>query len=272
IEWTGDFDDLLKKNTNVKIESRKDDREKNSAFEIHLRVGIIDGLHLSAGSSGIPIKGMPDIQQVQRQKIDYDNGNAKFVSEYVDYGTAIKGRFRTAMEMLLRTYLHRNEIPKDNITKIVPADPSEYNDKYVSDDLKKFFGGKKYKGAWSVREKVWTNPHLSREDHIKIDEFTQQTIEHAKFDFAPLSQGKTDVFILLNPGHNESWQKTLLYLTAELLALNLLPWGGHGSRGYLGATITFENCEDIKEKTDLNKFKSFIEQLDKTQKEEVADE
>jgi CRISPR/Cas system CSM-associated protein Csm3 (group 7 of RAMP superfamily) len=259
MEWKGDFNNLLKKNRNVKIESRMNDWKTNSDFEIHLSVEIKNGLHLSAGSSGIPEKGMPDIQQVQRQKIDYDNGNAKFDSEYVDYGTAIKGRFRTAMEMLLRTYLHHQNLDKKQILTRVPGDPSEFNQKTVPEEIQKFFGGKKYKGAWSVREKAWTGTpeKLSREDHIKIDEFTQQTIEHAKFDFAPLAQGKTDVFIRLNPGYNELWQKTLLYLTAELLALNLLPWGGHGSRGYLGAKVTFENRDKIKQSIDTEKFEKF---------------
>ncbi|MBU4445519.1 hypothetical protein KJ656_10625 [bacterium] len=273
-EWKGDFDDLEAKNTNVKIETITNDWKTNSDFEIHLSVKIKDGLHLSAGSSGIPEKGMPDIQQVQRQKIENTGASAKLTPEFVDYGTAIKGRFRSAMEMLLRTYLHHRNLDKKQILARVPGDPSEFNQKSVPEEIQRFFGGEDFKGAWSVREIAWTDTpeELSSEDHIKIDEFTQQTIEHAKFEFAPLSRGKTDVYIRLNPGHSEPWQKTLLYLTAELMALNLLPFGGHGSRGYLGAKLAFVNKEDIEKGSNLEKFKTFIEELSQKAGKEVVRE
>ena len=212
-----------------------------------LKVEIKDGLHLSAGSSGLPRQNEADLCQAERVTISAQGAMGR---EYVDYGSAIRGRLRSAMEMLLRTYLLRfKHLGQEEVLALVPPDPNKTSSWPA---LRDFFGYKEKrrgkKGAWQVEERPWGNPPvtLTREDHIRLDEFTQQVIRTAKFVFSPLNQGTSKVIVSL-PAAAPPWQKTLLSFAAELLSLNLLPWGGYASRGYLGAKLAWEQAGPFSE-------------------------
>lgn len=198
----------------------------------------ISGLHLSAGGSGLPQKNRPDLEQAQRSVF---TPTGELAAEYVDYGSTVKGRLRTAMEMLLRTYLV--QFGKQDAGKVLtyvspnpsPSSPAGQSKWQIVRD---FFGHQMKKGGWRVAETAWQGEVQvsDGEDHIRLDEFTQQVIMGAKFAFAPLNKGHAAVEVSL-PRTAPDWQKELLYYAGKLLAANLLPWGGHGSRGYLGARL-----------------------------------
>jgi len=223
------------------------------------------GLHLSAGMSGMPKKDHPDLSQAQRQRIGLDG---KLTSEYVDYGTAVKGRLRTAMEMLLRTWLRardKENWDRESLQKVVPFKPTK---KSSSDELNAFFGHTGKKGQWKVSESSWTGtPNPSPQDHIRIDEFTQHVIDGAKFVFEPISGGMCSCTVAVSDKAACQWQKALLFNAAALLELEILPWGGHGSRGYLGATVRIENKAGLKADllTAFADLDSFIMRLAKDQ-------
>lgn len=227
-----------------------------ASWQMVLKVKIEKGLHLSAGSSGVPKKNFPDQTQAVRQKIDPDGQLSNEVKEYVDFGTTIKGRIRTTMEMLLRTYLLRFcRKGEEEIKALLPVDPTKTGS---WNEVADFFGHHKKRGGWAVEEIPWFgDPEPSVEDHIKINEFTQQTITHAKFDFAPLARGESAVVVRL-PLDAPEWQKTLVFFAGKVLALNILPWGGKGSRGYLGARLTVQ--EPDPESIQFPALKSFIEE------------
>lgn len=197
----------------------------------------IDGLHLVAAMSGIPVKKMPDIEQATRRIID---GDGDLQKEYVDYGSSVKGQFRSIIEMILRTRLHRRGYDENQIIQAVPVDPAPGRkaDKKNWDAVNQLLGSTEQKGNFRANEMVWKDAEVKREDHIKLCEFTQQTISGAKFEFAPLCKGKSELEISL-PSDAAGWQKELVSHAARLLSLNILPFGGHASRGYLG--VTFEN-------------------------------
>lgn len=192
----------------------------------------IQGLHMVAGSSGLPVKDAPDTRQAERQRID---GEGKLTTEFVDFGTSVKGQVRTIMEMLLRTHLKRLGKNNDIILRIVPQDPAPKNDKELSScsEIKDFLGHKGHRGGFRAEEMVWRDADTSDEDHIQLCEFTQQVIDGAKFQFAPLCKGSSELVVSL-PGNAPGWQKELVAQAGKLLSLNLLPFGGHASRGYLG--------------------------------------
>ncbi|MBT6338015.1 MAG: hypothetical protein HOJ48_01835 [Desulfobacula sp.] len=250
-QWQGDWDKLEKdlgstdenRGSCFSIEALTD--KSVDKWKMRLTINIENGLHLSAGSSGLPKKGEPDKSQAERFKFAGD----ELKDEYVDYGTAVKGRIRTVMEMLLRTYLDRAGFSWDMIGKMVPCDPAPGKEGESQElEILNFFGARHKKGAWAVNESPWefeednSNP-LFKQDHNKLCEFTQQVMYKHKFDFAPLSRGKMEVVVTLDCV--EIWQKLLIYRAGQMLALNILPWGGYGSRGYLGAKIVDISIDDI---------------------------
>jgi len=205
-------------------------------WQLKCKVELDNGLHLSATDSGLPVKGKPDLGQSRRLKIDE---NGKLFPERIDFGSTIRGRLRTAMEMLLRTYLvyHNEDKRSEDVRlaesqRVLPHDPRKSG---TSETVNMLFGDSEHKSPWRVSENPWENSETQTEDHIKLDEFTQQVIDGAKFDFEPLKKGSSEVTIALTGG--AEWHKILLYYAVRLLALDILPWGGHGSRGYLGARV-----------------------------------
>lgn len=229
--WQGDWSDL--RITLGIIPQRLALSHGTPYWEMQLELNIENGLHLSAGSSGLPHTGMRDLRQAERMQID-ENGNLSSIP--TDYGTAIKGRLRTVMEMLLRTYLNGAGMNFENITWKVPLDPTA---KPGWTEIADLFGHTGKRGSWQVEEVPWENvDDEGREDHIRLDEFTQQVIKGAKFDFSPLRRGESKIIVRL-PENAPDWQKELVYYAGKLLSLNILPWGGFGSRGYLGASIQF---------------------------------
>lgn len=262
LEWQGDWTRL--EGLGRTEETRPDDYPLLKRWQLVMKVKIDSGLHMSAGASGLPEKGQPDLTQAVRQKMVKDGEDTHSLqSEFVDYGTAVKGRIRTAMELLLRTYLAKSNSKLDSgsIKQIVPEDPTNQSS---SNEVADFFGHKKKRGAWSVEEVPWKVPRendrvVSKEDHIKLSEFTQQVIQRAKFDFAPLKKGKSEVRVSL-PADATEWQKVLISYAGRLLALNVLPWGGHASRGYMGAKL--EIVEDQSDTPpDSASIKDFIDHL-----------
>lgn len=206
-------------------------------WQMELKVKIT-GLHLSAGATGLPRKNQPDLYQAERLVLD---GKGECQRQFVDYGSTIKGRLRTAMELLLRTYLlQRASLDPPKVLELIPPDPcpSEDDLQKAWPEVMNFFGHQQVKGKFRVEETPWEKGELSKgEDHIRLDEFTQQTVGTAKFEFAPLYDGQTTVTVKL-PNSAPAWQKELIYNAGVLLSLNVLPWGGYASRGYLGAEIT----------------------------------
>ncbi len=235
--WNGNWK-ILKDNFNVEPEPLTPISQ--GSWQMELKIVIEKGPHLMAGSSGLPKKDSPDLNQAQRAKIDR---NGELDSEPVDYGTAVKGRLRTAMEMLLRTYLRAFcKVDATKTKELVPIDPTE---KPGWEDLADFFGYTGKKGLWSVKESPWRGAiEYNAEDHIRLDEFTQHVMKHAKFDFFPLTGGETRVSVCLSREAGD-WQKELISHAGDLLALNILPWGGHGSRGYIGARIEKASCDSF---------------------------
>ena len=224
-------------------------KQKDAVWQVTLKAEI-KGLHMSAGATGLPRKKFPDRAQATRYAFVFDEikKTYRLESQYVDYGDSIKGRFRTAMEMLLRTYLRKAKNP-DDILKLVPEDPTKES---TNDKIKDFFGHKRVKGGWAVKESSWdpesggqplSPDDLFKQHHNRLCEVTQHVISGAKFEFAPLGRGISEVVVTL-PASAPSWQKELVYRTAHLLALNALPWGGYGSRGYLGATLSIIDGQD----------------------------
>lgn len=235
--WKGDWGVLAQFGITHETVSKVD--EPDSDWRMELEIKVEKGLHLSAGQSGLPEKNVPDLQQVKRWRIE-ENGGLQ--EELTDYGSAVKGRLRTAMEMMLRTYLIQfcNKEPADAFN-IVPLDPTK---PAGHEKLKDFFGCCDKKGAWRVTEGCWEDGKIAPQDHIRLDEFTQFVIGGAKFDFAPLSRGKQKMLVILPPDAEE-WQKVLVYYAGKLLTRNIFPWGGHGSRGYIGAMVRIANEADI---------------------------
>lgn len=278
LEWQGDWAKL--KSLKLTEETRPDDYPLSKRWQLVMKVKIDSGLHMSAGSSGLPEKGQPDLTQAVRQKmVKNGEGTYSLQSEFVDYGTAVKGRIRTAMELLLRTYLAKSnsKLDSDSIKQfkqIVPEDPTNQSS---SNEVADFFGHKKKRGVWSVEEVPWEVPWedarvVSKEDHIKLSEFTQQVIQQAKFDFAPLKKGKSEVRVSLSADATE-WQKLLISYAGRLIALNVLPWGGHASRGYMGAKLEIvEDQSDTPPDYSVS-IKNFITHLIKeaTTKEKAND-
>ena len=226
--WDGKWESL---NNDFKIQPKKLGSTSRPAWKMTMDVSIQKGPHLLSAASGLPRKGAPDLRQARRMKID---PGGVLSDEPVDYGSALKGRLRTAMEMLLRTYLVRNiRTSPDKVRELLPVSPAE---KPPWEKLADFFGYTGKKGRWGVKESPWEDWGEGREDHIRLCEFTQQAIKGAKFEFMPLCRGKSRVSVTLE-GDAPEWQKELLANAGRLLALNILPWGGYGSRGYLGAEI-----------------------------------
>jgi len=87
-------------------------------------------------------------------------------------------------------------------------------------------------------------------DHNRLDHFVQHAMEGPLFCFAPLSAGQSEVVIELDKDA-PSWQKLLLIHAVRLLELNILPWGGKGARGYLGARISDIKCVEPDDTTAL---------------------
>lgn len=267
LEWQGDWAKL--KSLKLTKETRPDDYPLSKHWQLVMKVKIDSGLHMSAGASGLPEKGQPDLTQAVRQKmVKNGEGTYSLQSEFVDYGTAVKGRIRTAMELLLRTYLAKSnsKLDSESIKQIVPKDPTNQSS---SNEVANFFGHKKKAGSWSVEEVPWEDAPVilnednteptSSEHHIKISEFTQQVIRKAKFDFAPLKRGESEVCVSL-PDDAKKWQKVLVSYAGRLIALNVLPWGGHASRGYMGSEL--EIVEDRSDTpTDSASIKNFINHL-----------
>ncbi len=246
--WNGSWDDLEAKGFEIDDITQISPSEE---WHVQLDVDVDSGLHLSSGPSGLPLKKMSDLSQAKRPVLD-ESGQWK-EKEFVDFGSSIKGRIRSAMEMVLRTWLLQfatiSAKPKDKVCQAVPLDPTQ---KSSLKELADFFGHTEKKGSFLVEECPWNGePEEERQDHIKLDEFTQQTLRGAKFDFAPIHKGETKVVIIL-PSGAEDWQKYLVFGACKLLALNILPWAGHGSRGYLGAKIKFPQEAEIE-----NKLKTF---------------
>jgi len=243
LEWQGDWEEL--QNHQVPVEELASPPVNDWRLELHVKIE--DGLHLSSGTSGLPVKNMPDLVQAKRMRIA-KNGKLDQAGEWIDYGTALKGRFRTAMEMLLRTLLDRHtKLPRQDVLKLVPSDPSK---KPGHEKLAGFFGHTGRKGAWKVTEEAWRGAGVCRQDHIRLDEFTQHVMEGAKFDFAPLDRGEMRFAVCCDEHETtpeeSRWRKALLYGAALLLAQNVLPWGGHASRGYLGATLSICDEETVR--------------------------
>ena len=257
--WDGKWASLENK-FHMDIESFEDIQKVSleNPWQIELQIEIKEGFHLSAGESGFPKKEMADLYQAQRRIID-ENGEFK-TSELVDFGTSIKGRIRTAMEMVLRTWLIQFEkYIEDETIKTVPLNPTH---KSPNEGIASLFGHTRKKGQFRVEEHPWKNGDMTRQDHIQLDEFTQQVIRGAKFEFSPMNKGKTETRICLSAGAPD-WQKALLFSACKILSLNVLPWGGHGSRGYVGADVTMINIEmlenEIKSKEWRAEFKRCVE-------------
>ncbi len=244
LEWQEIWDDLASMQVTVEEFAGP---PPGSGWHIKLRVEIKEGLHLSAGTGGLPVKQMPDLRQAKRMRLGRD-GKLSEEGELVDYGTALKGRFRTAMELLLRTWLVRVKKQKnDKVMDLVPVNPTK---KHGHETLQRFFGHNKGKGGWLVTEAAWRDAEVMPQDHIRLDEFTQHVVVGAKFDFAPLHKGETEFSVSLHEdGVAEDelrWRRALLYGAAKLLSANVLPWGGHASRGYLGARVSIVDEDGIR--------------------------
>lgn len=250
--WNGEWSTLDKELT-MRCEPFQEISAENP-WQIELQIEVKDGFHLSAGESGLPKKQMADLYQAKRIIID-KNGSLK--DEWVDFGTSIKGRIRTAMEMVLRTWLiqiggYKEEEAKEN----VPLNPTK---KSPNESIASLFGHTGKKGQFWVDENPWVNGELARQDHILLDEFTQQVIRGAKFEFSPMNKGKSITRVCLS-AEAPNWQKALVFSSCKILSLNILPWGGHGSRGYVGAHITMINIanleQDIKSTKWIDEFKT----------------
>jgi CRISPR/Cas system CSM-associated protein Csm3 (group 7 of RAMP superfamily) len=246
-DWQGDW-----KSLDSKVQLGEFGQTPEDGWKLRLKVEIKDGLHLSAGTSGLPVKGAPDLVQATRLRLKR-NGNFSEEEEYADYGTSVKGRIRAAMELLLRTYLDRAGLKRDRIFRLVPANPTESSESIMLD---RFFGSKKNKGYWKVNEDSWHDAEMAEpQDHIKLCEFTQRVIDGAKFNFGPLSSGEMMITLTLDDKRDGAapWQKALLYGAARLLATDIIPFGGHASRGYLGARISLVESESDELGVDYKK-------------------
>ncbi|EFI34764.1 protein of unknown function DUF324 [Desulfonatronospira thiodismutans ASO3-1] len=238
--WTGDPStlDFSSKEKNIPVQNLGDER-----WRVRIQAEI-DGLHLVAAMSGVPVKESPDIEQATRQRID-DQGVLQ--PEYVDFGSSVKGQLRTIMEMILRTHLKSHGLSKKQVEQELIPDPApgqkDPKSKWVN--AAQFFGSTEKKGGFRACEMVWHDADISREDHIRLCEFTQQTISGAKFEFAPLCKGRSELEISV-PKDSPDWQKELLSHAAILLSLDILPFGGHASRGYLGAKFSSPEYPDGK--------------------------
>lgn len=230
------------------------------------------GLHMSAGAAGLPRKGRheashadaPDRTQASRKV--WDAKEREYTEEKIDYGTAVRGRLRTAMEMLLRTYLHHQlGWDQETLIGVVPRDPAPSqrlaDGSAFAREVADFFGHKDCKSPWRVEEAPWwDHGKPATEDHIQLCEVTQQTVQGAKFQYEPLKAGWTRVVVSLSPGARD-WQKALVVFAGRLLEQNILPWGGFGSRGYLGAYLEMESyTEDFP-------MNALVERLDELKKE-----
>lgn len=244
LDWQGDEEELRR--SGFTCEHLKPSAS-DDGWSIRLSVTLNKGLHLSSGSSGMPKKGEADLQQARQLQIDQ---NGQFTKTELDFGSTVKGRLRSAMEFLLRTYLIKfTACTSSAATNIIPLDPSSIS---PVEDINTFFGFANDqtrtggKSGWKVKEAPWQNSRQRSEDHIRLSEFTQSVMQGAKFDFHPISHGEAVLHVTIpNPSAAEDWQKVLLYRAAELLALNVLPWGGHASRGYLGTQIRIEDHDEL---------------------------
>lgn len=231
--WTGNWNGLKKAQPKIEIQDLLP-LEDQSIWAVEMAVELDKGLHLSAANSGMPQKESPDLQQAWRRKID---ASGKLEAEYVDFGTTVKGRLRTMMEMLLRSYLLQKGKPPDQLCSLIPNDPTKTARWKPAKEL---FGDQESKGRWWVDEHAWEEAETTKEDHIRIDEFTQNVMRHFKFEFAPMKKGRSKVRVCL-PDEAPDWQKVLVLYAAKLAALNIIPWGGHASRGYIGARLSIIN-------------------------------
>jgi len=226
---------------------------KPPGWTITFNVNISQGVHLSSAGKGLPVSKQPDEYQAVRKRITPDG---TLLEECVDYGTTIRGRIRTVMEMLLRTYLIWAKVPSEEVLKLIPCDPRQ---KAGLEEVANFLGfPQPKKGAktqdcrakWSVQEHNWQSPACMKMDHNRLDHFVQHAMEGPLFCFAPLSAGQSEVVIELDKDA-PSWQKLLLIHAVRLLELNILPWGGKGARGYLGARISDIKCVEPDDTTAL---------------------
>ncbi|OQB37754.1 MAG: hypothetical protein BWY09_01527 [Candidatus Hydrogenedentes bacterium ADurb.Bin179] len=237
-------------------------------WKLHMRIAIDKGLHLTGGRKGMPVSGDPDDAQATRKRIDE---NGKLSEEPVDCASAVKGRFRSAMEMLLRSHLINEEGLGAGLVcdTLLPCDP---RDKAGISDLAAFFGHaqeRKREGRcaaqWRVEEQLWRAASSRRMEHNRLDHFTQQVMNQALFTFGPLSGGETCVTVVLKKDA-PPWQRQLVMHAAELLKLELLPWSGRASRGYIGASVKdiqvsapLAECEKDALKATLKAWKQKVE-------------
>lgn len=221
-------------------------------WKLHMRIAIDKGLHLTGGRKGMPVSGDPDDAQATRKRIDEQG---RLWDEPVDCASAVKGRFRSAMEMLLRSHLIHEEGLGAGLVcdTLLPCDP---RDKAGIPDLAAFFGHaqeRKREGGcaaqWRVEEQPWYAASRRRMEHNRLDHFTQQVLDQALFTFGPLSGGETCVTVVLKKDA-PPWQRQLVMHAADLLNLELLPWSGRGARGYIGISVKdiqvskpLEECE-----------------------------
>lgn len=233
LHWQGEPDVFGQGKWNELTESH------SGEWKLHMRLAIDKGLHITGGRKGIPVSGEPDDAQAMRKRIDE---NGELSEEPVDCASAVKGRLRSAMEMLLRSHLI-NEAKIDVATvcdRMLPCDPRK---KAGIPDLAKFLGHAQEKNTkgncaaqWRVEEQPWLGAENSTIEHNRLDHFTQHVLDQALFTFGPLSSGETCVTVVLK-GDAPPWQRQLVLHAAELVKLDLLPWGGRGARGYIGVSV-----------------------------------
>lgn len=247
-EWTGDTDSIA----NWQDFNGEDG---DGEWKLTFNVSIEDGLHLSSGRKGIPIKGLPDETQVVRKRID-DHG--KLTEEVVDFGSTIRGRLRTAMCLVLRTHLKRNGVQDEVIVKLIPIKPGQ---RFGDEALNRFFGAitegnggrkKNDPSAWKVDEPVWQGVARAKQEHIRLDHLTQHPLNTALFSFEPLSSGKMTVTLSL-PKKAKDWERQLIHHAVTLMSLDTLPWGGKASRGYVGVRITDISNPGLNDEQALSK-------------------
>ncbi|OQB35172.1 MAG: hypothetical protein BWY09_02409 [Candidatus Hydrogenedentes bacterium ADurb.Bin179] len=262
LNWQGD-PDVFGRDRWIALPERD-----SGEWKLHMRIAIDKGLHITGGRKGMPVSGDPDDAQATRKRID-EKGNLS--EEPVDAASAVKGRFRSAMEMLLRSHLINEEgLDPDRVCReLLPCDPRE---KAGIKALADFFGHaqeRKREGGcaaqWGVEEQPWHAASSRRMEHNRLDHFTQHVLDQALFTFGPLSGGETCVTVVL-PEDALPWQRQLVLHAAELLKLELLPWSGRGARGYIGISVKdiqvskpLEECEPGALKATLQAWKQEVE-------------
>ena len=239
--WHGSTEILQKINNNLSPIT-VDKPTKDNYWTIDCVV-VIDGLHMSSGSTGLPIHGEPDQVQATRKKIDT---SGTLSDEYIDYGSTILGRLRSTMEFLLRTHLKSRGVANEQVLKAVPVD----NSKSSIDDLADFFGyiSKEIQsfgkcGEWCVGESKWEDPNTREESHIRVDQYQQHPMDGALFTYEPLIAGTSTIRISL-PTNDCQWKRDLIRHAVTFMAMEVIPIAGKGSRGYLGAKIVSVSDND----------------------------